>query len=220
MKKSKKLYQCGCGVSSCMNEEDYKKHKEICGKIGKDRFDAKIRNKKGFIQNPILIAIVVSIFALTIISSYFYYKDKEQKSTNIPNNTEKETIGNATSRDSYETMKSQLLHHFAACFSTKKLSCANGICEKLEPITFWLLAGTISSGTLSRCDSKGCDSYDAIAYQSGIFENIQPKEPRGFLFKRQLLDMSGNAANPSEFVDVASIGLSTVISTGYCVDVL
>lgn len=59
MEKSKKFYQCECEISF-ITEEDYKKHKEICGKIGKERFDTKIKKQKGFIQIPILIAIIVS----------------------------------------------------------------------------------------------------------------------------------------------------------------
>src|SRR3989344_902258 len=86
------------------------------------------------------------------------------------------------SREAYESSKLLLPHHFAACFSTKKISCTDGVCEGLDPITFWLLAGGRTSGTLSMCDSKGCDTYETLVIQSGIFEVIQPKGAGQFLF--------------------------------------
>jgi len=62
-RKSKKFYQCECGIS-LISKEDHKKHKEICGKIGKERFDAKIKKQKGFIQVSILIAIITSVLVV------------------------------------------------------------------------------------------------------------------------------------------------------------
>jgi len=165
----------------------------------------------------------ILILLVIIIGGYSYYENKEYVSVDTIAETDlmeenKASVNTTASRESYERIKYQLKHHFVACFSTEKLSCTSDICEELEPITFWLLAGTRSNGTISRCDHQGCDTYDAIAQQSGIFENVQPKEPLGFIFKRQVLDIFGNPANPQEFVDIASIGLTTVISRGYCTE--
>ena len=169
----------------------------------------------------LITSIVVFGFITYLIT--IWKDDKRQKDIStgeIQYTEENLDFESAISRETYDRMKGQLDHHFVACFATKKLSCSDGICENLEPVTFWLLAGTISNGTISRCDYQGCDVYDSVAYQSGIFENVQPKKPLGFLFKRQVLGIAGNPADPELFIDVASIGLTTIISTGYCIETL
>jgi len=167
--------------------------------------------------------VIILILVLIIVGGSLYYEGRDE-TTNTAKELEEATnsvqTNSSTSREAYESTKNQLPHHFAACFATKKLSCTEGECEELEPITFWLLAGTKSNGTISRCDQQGCDTYDTIALQSGIFENVQPKEYGGFLFKRQVLNINGGPANPQSFVDVATTFLTTVTSTGYCIETL
>lgn len=63
MKKSKKFYQCECGIS-LIDDESYKNHKKTCGKIGKEKFDAKMKRQKGFIKIPILIIIIASTLVI------------------------------------------------------------------------------------------------------------------------------------------------------------
>ena len=67
---------------------------------------------------------IILVLIIVIIGGLFYYQNKE----NIDNNKITEAVGEAkinrtTSRDAYENMKSQLPHHFTACFATEKLSC-------------------------------------------------------------------------------------------------
>lgn len=122
------------------------------------------------------------------------------------------------SRVAYDSAKATLPRHVVACFSTKKLICTDGACDEADPITYWLLAGSTRAGTISRCDDKGCDTYDAVAEQSGIFEVIRPKESLSFMFKRQTQSALPGEASPHGFVDIATLFLSSVISTGYCID--
>lgn len=165
--------------------------------------------------------LIIIILVAIIIGGFFYYQNNGNlQSERTPIDTNTTTFDDTISRTSYESEKNELPHHFTACFATEKLSCTDGECESLEPITYWLLAGTKSDGTISRCDSQGCDTYDATAHTSGVFENVQPKEFGGFLFKRQVLDVNGDPADPQKFVDVATSFLTTVVSTGYCIETL
>ena len=166
--------------------------------------------------------IIILVLLVVIVGGFFYYQNKIDTDSDkvVTDNASGTTFDDTVARTAYENAKNQLPHHFTACFATEKLSCTDGDCESLEPITYWLLAGTKSNGTISRCDSQGCDTYDATAHQSGIFENVQPKELGGFLFKRQVLDVNGDPADPQKFVDIATSFLTTVISTGYCIETL
>ena len=117
----------------------------------------------------------------------------------------------------YRKARATLPPHFAVCFPTKKVSCGDGSCMPLKPITvFYLLGKNPRSRTFSRCDPKGCDTYEVEVNQSGAFETMHTDEPRGQFFKRTVVDLGELGPPLNQFVEVASIWLEVLVSTGYC----
>ncbi len=106
----------------------------------------------------------------------------------------------------------QMSVHNTVCFPVKKLLCNSGACENVEPKVFNLITDASQSSSLvpkfSRCDSKGCDTYNSRFEPSGEYVNIQPLDPKGMMFKLSLSD--------SKYVEVVTLGLDTHISYGYC----
>ncbi|MDO8581173.1 MAG: hypothetical protein Q7S13_06810 [Candidatus Omnitrophota bacterium] len=106
----------------------------------------------------------------------------------------------------------RLPEHNTVCFPAKKLLCNSSGCETVEPKIFNLITADSANPalipSLSRCDSKGCDQYDARFEPSGLFVNVQPLNPNGMMFKASLSDL--------KYVEVVTIGLDTHISYGYC----
>jgi len=96
------------------------------------------------------------------------------------------------------------------CIPVKKFYCDGNTCENTEPKVFNLIGGNSSSPTISRCNKNGCDTYDATLGDSGEYKNIQPVDPKGFVFK-----MSYNTID-KKFVEVTTLGLDTFVSYGYC----
>jgi len=96
------------------------------------------------------------------------------------------------------------------CIPVKKFYCDGNTCESTEPKVFNLIGGNSSSPTISRCNKNGCDTYDAALGDSGEYKNIQPVDPKGFVFK-----MSYNTID-KKFVEVETLGLDTFVSYGYC----
>lgn len=162
--------------------------------------------------------IFVLLLGLTAIILIGASCDNENKYESVNKNenmfSENMPVNTTDSKEVYESIRSELPHHFVVCFSNEKISCINGECRDLPTNTFNLLAGTRSDGNISRCDKNGCDTYRTIAQQSGIFENVQPVEPMGFIFKRLISE------EKHEFVEVVSLGLEIIITSGYCEDVL
>ena len=100
--------------------------------------------------------------------------------------------------------------HHTVCIPTKKYSCDFTGCDEVEPTVFNLLGGNRANSNISRCDKNPCDTYSSEFDDSGDFKVIQAKSPRGFLFK-----MSYNTID-KKYVEVATLGLDTFISYGYC----
>jgi hypothetical protein len=65
----------------------------------------------------------------------------------------------------------------------------------------------MSGRTYSRCDSRGCDKFDARFSRSGVFTIID-LPGRGFTAKL--------AADMSTFIEVATIETQALVSFGAC----
>lgn len=90
------------------------------------------------------------------------------------------------------------------CQITQKYNCSSNSCENVVPtITSHI---DTKGSTYSRCDAKGCDDYRASVTKSGDFINIALPE-RGMLAKISI---------DNGFVEVATVGLTTLISYGVC----
>ena len=99
--------------------------------------------------------------------------------------------------------------HFSRCTVTKKIVCADGECKEASSTVFFLLGSQGDKKTYSRCDQQGCESYDAIAKEAGLYENWQLADPQGIIFKRTLSDNQ-------TFLEVATLGLQVYVSFGQC----
>ncbi len=94
------------------------------------------------------------------------------------------------------------------CTPKTRLDCDGASCDKSQPVVYLILDR--SNKTFSRCDTKGCDSYDAIFGSSGIYTNIQPRNPSGMMIK---------VLGDREYIEMATIGLSTVFQNGSCLEI-
>ena len=116
-------------------------------------------------------------------------------------NTEIESVyKNSTSIPSHHTL----------CVPVKKFACNISNCSEVEPKVFNLIGGTRENSNISRCDSVGCDTYETTFDDTGDYKNIQPIEPKGFLFK-----MSYNTVD-KKYTEITSLGLDTYVTYGYC----
>lgn len=122
------------------------------------------------------------------------------------------TTNSGVEIESVYNNSNSLPQHNTVCFPTKKFLCSSSGCTAQEKPSVFVLIG--SGPTMSRCDRAGCDTYDAIMEKGGEFVNAQTKDPRGLIFK---MSFSNNALNSkNEFVEVATLGLDTQVSYGYC----
>ena len=98
-----------------------------------------------------------------------------------------------------------LSKHFARCTATKRIVCEEGECKYVKPTVFFLLGSEGDKNTYSRCDQQGCETYDAITKEAGLYENWQLADPQGIIFKRALSD-------DQTFLEVATLGLQVYVS--------
>lgn len=91
------------------------------------------------------------------------------------------------------------------CEITKKFQCGfDGGCLPLSP-KVWNIVDK-DRGTFARCDSSGCDTYQARFFQSGNFLLIEVTG-RGLFAK---------ISESMGFLESASLGLGVLVSHGQC----
>jgi hypothetical protein len=92
------------------------------------------------------------------------------------------------------------------CRIATKFSCDAGEgCKPLKPAIWNVI--DLERQTYSRCDTRGCDNYDARVHRSGEFIVIDVPG-RGMVAKL--------ASNFSSFLEVTTIGTSALNSFGSC----
>ncbi len=99
--------------------------------------------------------------------------------------------------------------HFSRCTATKRIVCEVGECKDVKPTVFFLLGSEGDKKTHSRCDQQGCETYNAVVKEAGLYENWQLADPQGVIFKRTL-------SEDQSFVEVATLGLQVYVSFGQC----
>lgn len=100
-----------------------------------------------------------------------------------------------------------------SCFPTSRFDCYGGSCTPVAPATYYFVDYGTESGTYFRCDAEGCDSYPVEVNLSGEFTQFIPSQGQAMLFKVVTGDI---LSNKGEFVDVATLGIGTIISSGRC----
>jgi len=109
---------------------------------------------------------------------------------------------------SYNAQKTTLPPHDMYCIPERKISCSINNCENIEARVFVLISENNNKVTISRCDDKPCDIYEATPYFSGAFMEIRTNDNHGLLFKTSSIDQS--------FVEVVTLGTDTLTSYGHC----
>lgn len=108
----------------------------------------------------------------------------------------------------YNDQKNSLPSHQLYCIPERKISCSINGCEDADPNVFVLISDNDNNFTISRCDNKPCDVYEATPYFSGNFMEIRTNDNHGMLFKTSLID--------SSFVEVITFGTDMLSSYGHC----
>jgi len=134
---------------------------------------------------------MVFVLILVVMISYVYANNKSI-SPNDTNNAFIPQVGgidwnkpfdkNLTLENLYNKATNLPPNH-TLCIPVSKFVCNANSCEKVEPKVFYFMGGSRSKPTISRCDSPGCDTFDTVINDSDAYKNIQPINPKGFVFK-------------------------------------
>lgn len=92
------------------------------------------------------------------------------------------------------------------CTIAEKRTCAPHVGCQAAPAALWNIVD-VKNQTISRCDSKGCDTYPAVFATSGAFINIGVPQ-RGYMAKMSI--------NGAFFSEVATQGEVILLSFGSC----
>ena len=172
--------------------------------------------EKGFNKNLI---IGVLLIAAVVFGFMWYGKNQELAKLKTSANSPQAQIKQGTTRGEDEETNAffgQINEDYKTvdawkklqCTPKTRLDCVGTNCTQSKPIVYLILDR--SNKTFSRCDTKGCDSYDANFGSGGIFTNIQPRNPSGMMIK-----VLGNR----EYIEMVTIGLSTVFQDGRCSEI-
>jgi hypothetical protein len=158
------------------------------------------------------IVIIILVIALGIVTYFTFqkkvYKQKDSASNTIPPSQELRIAYEESSQHSAMADIAEL-----SCFPISRFDCSEGSCVSVAPGTYFFVDYGTESGTYFRCDAKGCDPYPVEVSQSGEFTQFIPLLGQAMLFKVATGDILGNKG---EFIDIATLGTSAIISTGKC----
>lgn len=164
--------------------------------------------------------IIGVLFIAAIVFGFMWYsQNQELNQLKISSSSpQAQTSQDITKDDSEErdTVLEQINEDFKTvdiweklqCTPKTRLDCGRTDCIQSEPVVYLVLDRP--NKTFSRCDKKGCDSYDSIFGSSGMYTNIQSRDPRGMMVK-----VLGNR----EYIEMVTIGLSTVFQNGNCSEI-
>lgn len=157
----------------------------------------------------------MSYILVGFVAGYFYKNDNNQ---NISSQSEVKKITlNQELRDVFnESVNRSAMADIAelACFPTARFDCGqDNKCLESAPKTYYFIDYGTEGGTYFRCNIKGCDQYPVTVKQSGEFIQFTPSQGQSMLFK---VANGDTMVNNGEFIDVATLGVGAIISTGKC----
>ncbi len=159
------------------------------------------------------IIITVQALALCFVGYFIFQNTQNSVNANLTQvggiDWNKPFEKNLALEDIYNKSDKTISHH-TLCIPVKKFHCDASSCESTDPKVFNLISGNRENLIVSRCDANGCDTYKSVFNDSGEYKNIQPIDPKGFLFK-----MSYNTVD-KKFIEITTLGLDTFVSYGYC----
>lgn len=92
------------------------------------------------------------------------------------------------------------------CSVTSKFVCTKNKCEKIQDADSYIQLD-IKRKLYQRCDSKGCTNADVFIEKGGIYTHFLMHSPNIFKVRN----------DGSEFVDVATIFETALVSYGNCI---
>lgn len=158
--------------------------------------------------NKNLIIGVLAVIA--IISGVFWYNQNQELTKLKTANTispstqsvqQEELTAEDWSSDPYSWQKLK-------CSPTSKVFCDRTSCTSDTP-SVWVILDRRAK-TFSRCDTKGCDTYDGQFESAGAFTNIQSKNPMGEMIK---------VLGDRKYIEIATLNLGLFISSGVCTEI-
>jgi len=164
-------------------------------------------------KNLVIGVLIASlgVFLNSVVIDPIFNEESDISQRNI--------LKNFKAEEAFRGQIGKLPHFSSFCFPTHGHICADGGCEIAKDLgtSFSLINNfDIGNSKISRCDSKGCDTYDATYYGSGFYENYQPKQPRGFFLKKET-KLSVEQETTS-YIEVVTLGMSSIFYSGYCRD--
>jgi hypothetical protein len=158
------------------------------------------------------LIIGVLLIAAIVLGFMWYSQNQElaklKTSTNAPQVQNEDEELNAAFEQIDEDFKTVDAWQKLQCTPKTRLDCNGTNCTQSQPVVYLILDRP--NQTFSRCDTKGCDTYDALFGSGGIYTNVQPRDPRGMMVK-----VLGNR----EYIEMATIGLNTVFQSGSCSEI-
>jgi len=91
------------------------------------------------------------------------------------------------------------------CQPTTMKTCSQKDCKDAQP-SIWTKIN-FKEKKYSRCDSKGCDSYEMVYSKSGIYTTIEIPGSGAFL---------KSLNNGEDYIEVATIGVAAIQYFGAC----
>ena len=147
--------------------------------------------------------IIAILLIATVVFGFMWYSESNKLTTSVPSTqttiAQEDLSVEDWESDPYSWQKLK-------CTPTTKISCDRTSCEQDNP-SVWVELDRRAK-TFSRSDVKGCDSYKADFETAGAFTNIQGVSPMGTMIK---------VLGDRKYIEVATIGLSSLISSGVCV---
>ena len=159
-------------------------------------------------KNTLIVILVIALGVAIYFASQNTPKQESSAKNVIQPSQELKTAYEESSQHSAMADIAEL-----SCFPTSRFDCGGGSCTSAEPATYFFVDYGTESGTYFRCDAKGCDPYPVEVNRSGEFTQFVPSQGQAMLFKVATGDILGNKG---EFVDIATFGTGTIVSTGKC----
>lgn len=166
--------------------------------------------------------IIIGILVILLGGSLYFILQENNFQSQSKNVSQHKPKQNSQAEEAFGSQVGKLPIFSSVCFPTYKQVCTDSECESTEThdlgTTFSLINNfDTNNPQMARCDAKGCDTYDAQYYVSGLYENYQPEQPRGFFIKKE--NKSIVDTETTSYVEVVTTGVTTILYSGYCKDV-
>lgn len=173
--------------------------------------------KKNWFKVGILIAVFSLVYSFYYDSRIYQFKENIKTEKEVVDSSDIDAIppDQALKEAFNESSQHSAMADIAelSCFPSSRYECNLEGCAPAIPETYYFVDYGTESGTYFRCDAEGCDSYPIKVAPSGNYTQFIPSQGQAMLLK-----VAGDdpLINKGEFVDIATLGTTTLISFGKC----